>query len=148
MFPFKEKLSDSLSRRTAVCALLLALLAGQALPWLSFGQRQDPGAIQATAIAAPGPETCHHHPEGCPRDCFCPKIHADADEAPSGSLAGAALGRCTERGGSTAPAPSAPCLIPAPIETVMPDRSRPLPSPAPQAIAPGFRPAPGKVPIA
>lgn len=54
-------------------------------------------------IESPAPERCHHHPEGCPKDCFCPKItdeashsHEEPAEAPAATLAEPMLVQCTE----------------------------------------------------
>lgn len=59
---------------------------------------------------APAP-TCHHHPEGCPKDCFCPKVVAepsghDHTEAAS-NLLEPSLVQCTE----SSPGESAPQLM-------------------------------------
>lgn len=44
-----------------------------------LGQHDGMSAIAANAIQAPQQkkEICHHHPQGCPKDCFCPKILPD-----------------------------------------------------------------------
>jgi hypothetical protein len=65
------------------------------------------------AAAAPAP-VCHHHPEGCPADCHCPKF---APENPGlenagladGTLSEPTLVQCTE---GKAKALSAPALVP------------------------------------
>lgn len=64
---------------------------------------QEPAAVESARIEAPSAahEICHHHPEGCPKDCFCPKIttrgepaaHADHDHP---LLKEPLLVRCTE----------------------------------------------------
>lgn len=137
-----------LPRRCAVAGLLLAFVLAQALPWLGFGPAAPRTAVQAAAIAAPGLEICAHHPEGCPRDCLCPKIHQEDEAGPAGILAGPALVECTGKAGPASTAPAGLFLLPGPIEASLLHRIQTLPAPRVEATAPGFRPFPGKIPIA
>ena len=61
-----------------------------------WGQKAGISAIAANSIQAPQmkKEICHHHPQGCPKDCFCPKIHPDEGGAPdlSGDISGGISG--------------------------------------------------------
>jgi hypothetical protein len=53
--------------------------------------------IKVTAHAM---ETCHHHPEGCPNNCFCPKVPVTAihsgDMPLSRNLSMTVLTHCSE----------------------------------------------------
>jgi hypothetical protein len=59
-----------------------------ALEW-NAGELRGPSAtpVEAAAIDAPaasiGIETCHHHPEGCPKSCLCPKTRIVPEGASS-----------------------------------------------------------------
>lgn len=65
-------------------------------------ERETSTLVSESAITLSGQETktCHHHPEGCPADCFCPNTSAgkaspDEVSAP-GALSGPTLTQCTE----------------------------------------------------
>lgn len=136
-------------RSLAGVATLLALIVAQLLPWPALGPGRAAGAAKTAAIAVPqAPETCPHHPQGCPPDCHCPKIHHDAGEDGAGTLAGPALVRCTALGDSLTPAAPGLFLPPHPPAVRFPDREQALRLSAAQATARGFRPLPAKIPIA
>lgn len=94
--------------RPAGMALLLGLWALSPLSGIlrdTLARLQGPGEAVAERIEAPGSELviCHHHLEGCPKDCFCPKIkpggqdvedHDHHHDAPY--LKEPSLVRCTE----------------------------------------------------
>ncbi len=96
-------------RHPGPIALLLALALRPAgflfSELLSHQHLETP--VEAARIAAPGsgPEACEHHPAGCPKDCFCPKIPIHADSGAEtvlapGELHQPALAHCTGRDGS------------------------------------------------
>jgi hypothetical protein len=66
----------------------------------------SPKPVQANSIQvdASSVKTCHHHPEGCPGDCFCPDMHGLEDSLPAseskslGKLFEPSLVQCTEKG--------------------------------------------------
>jgi hypothetical protein len=138
---------SSLRHRLFAGLALLALVVAQVLPWPPV-RGPSAGAARSAAIAGSRtPAICPHHPQGCPRDCLCPKLHPDADGEGSAVAAGPALVQCTERG---VWAPDAPgiCLPALPFAIRIPEPIGILRGPAPAATAKGFRPAPGKIPIA
>jgi hypothetical protein len=135
-------------RSLAGFASLLALVVAQVLPWPAFVPGRATGAVQAAAISTPrGMETCPHHPEGCPPDCSCPKLHTDPGEAEGGTLAGPALARCTAMGTAVSPAAPEVFLPACPIAFAIPERWQSLPASPRQATAKGFRAPPAKIPI-
>jgi hypothetical protein len=135
--------------RSLIGLASLAFLVAQALPWPAFGPGRAPGAAKAAAIEMPQAlETCPHHPQGCPPDCRCAKIHQDPGGEETGAISGPALVRCTALGDSITPAPPGPFLPAGPIAIRFPERLHALPAFFSQATAPGFRPAPAKIPIA
>lgn len=134
---------------TGAARLLAALfLLAQAFPWPASG-KTDPGAVRAAAIAAPQAlEVCPHHPEGCPRDCMCPKTKVEADGPDSGTLTGPALTRCASESRAAPPESAAIFIVPEPPAFRLPAPIQPAPlRPARQPL-PGFRAAPDKIPIA
>lgn len=61
--------------------------------------------VEAVAIEAPELErhVCHHHPHGCPKDCFCPKLTVVAENTggpvsprSQDTLSEPSLEQCTE----------------------------------------------------
>ena len=76
--------------------------------------------VAATEIQVTGTPTpiCHHHPEGCPKDCFCPKIVPEDSEPAhaheGGTVREASLVRCTEH----APGDFAPHLTAAWLDPI------------------------------
>jgi len=135
-------------RSLAGFASLLIFVVAQVLPWPAIGPGLASSAVQAAAISAPRTvETCPHHPQGCPPDCLCPKIHTDLGQEETGTLAGPALVRCTALGDSITPAAPGPFLPANPITFRFPDRTHALPAFAQQATTGGFRPLPAKIPI-
>jgi hypothetical protein len=128
------------------CSLntVMGILAG-------FHGHEDKEAV-AHAIEVPGAkEICHHHPEGCPKDCFCPKITSGIEpESPhTGTLREPALVNCTEDAAVSA-SPQFSIFLPDPVWEMLqaleaigllkPVDPRGLPNP--------FRDPPQKVPIA
>jgi hypothetical protein len=138
--------AKSLSARAAALLLLAAFLAAQFLP---IAGPKAGGAVEATAIETGAAlEFCPHHPEGCPKECMCPKIRSEADSDDVGSVRQPTLARCSGK----AKVPAAEALGGGlPLE---PDRIALLPRAEPVAPARAttpsdpFREDPAKVPIA
>jgi hypothetical protein len=68
--------------RLPVLALLLALWGLGPIGGLlqeALHHFDHPTEVEAAVITVPESPTlrCHHHPEGCPKDCFCPKFTED-----------------------------------------------------------------------
>ncbi len=136
-------------RRLAGSASLLIIVVAQVLPWAAFAPGRLPSPVKAAAIgSARAMEICPHHPQGCPPDCHCPKVHPDADEEETGTLAGPALVRCTALGDPITPGAPGPCLPASPFAFHFPERLQALPAFAHPATVRGFRPLPAKIPIA
>jgi hypothetical protein len=86
-------------------AWLVNLGSGLLAPWTS--RAAGPTAVAAAEIEVPGSGNgiCRHHQQGCPKDCFCPRIQG-AEAEPHGPSARPddrlepSLSRCTEEHGS------------------------------------------------
>jgi hypothetical protein len=97
-----------------LCALLLFCACLIQASALAAGVARDlrPTPVQKAAIESPKTlETCPHHPEGCPANCFCPKTRIEIEEAvamppeKTGDLRETSWVHCNDQGSSsTAPA--------------------------------------------
>jgi hypothetical protein len=82
-------------------------------------EERAPSDVEAQRIevaASPAP-VCHHHPEGCPADCHCPKIVpeplAPGQPIPAGeSMREPSLVQCTEGGPQAKPPALVACWLP------------------------------------
>lgn len=80
----------------------LAPLAALLHPVAFVEVHEIPSEVEVHRIDAPSaspPPVCHHHPQGCPADCHCPKVvpEKSADAVPvAGALREPALVQCTE----------------------------------------------------
>jgi hypothetical protein len=105
-------LHPSLFQRLGALALLCACLLSAANTVHQGVEAYSRTAVELAAIDTPKSlETCHHHPQGCPKDCFCPKTTVrveaaeDASAPVSGILQESSWVNCNEEGStSTAPA--------------------------------------------
>ena len=87
-------------------AALFCVFALNVAPWgiQSFHSFTDL-TVKDVAISVPKMiATCPHHPDGCPKDCMCPKTfltlggHDDDERRASGSLHEPAWVTCSENG--------------------------------------------------
>jgi hypothetical protein len=137
------------ARSCIALALLLAACLSQVMPWPPHVRGPAQGEAAAAAIAFPhAPETCSHHPEGCPPDCICPKNPISEGGTASEFPSGPALSRCAGKALSNAPAAYGLSLPEESIDAGFPDPFRYLNLPAPSHPSPGFRSGSGKIPIA
>lgn len=76
------------NRRSAALSLLLALWVASPISGLlraAWTASHRETEVEAARIRAGGAaERCHHHPEGCPRECLCPKIQDSPGEETPG----------------------------------------------------------------
>jgi hypothetical protein len=91
--------------RAVTLMILCALLATQGMQWYRDIQAMGiTGTAKTTDRHRHPPlhsmEICSHHPNGCPKDCMCPKLSATENESPdskNGRVAQPYLARCTEK---------------------------------------------------
>lgn len=132
-------------------ALLLALAVSQGLDWARDFRAARASAVASAAIhAGHALEVCPHHPQGCPKDCMCPKVKLEdsGSGVPASDLAQPFLTQCTEKGPSDIPAPAAPFLIVSIVFCLPPDRSEALPEADQESLSAAFRDPAEKVPRA
>jgi hypothetical protein len=105
-----KRITEGLKRPRAKAGILLLLclwnlapLSGLLPPRDTDPAHHGPTEVAAHLIASAGTPApvCHHHPDGCPADCHCPKIvpakASPADGASDGAgLREPSLVQCTE----------------------------------------------------
>jgi hypothetical protein len=85
-------------------ALLLCAFAWHWCEWgIQTFSEMTAKTAKDVAISVPKTvEVCHHHPQGCPKSCMCPKMHMamghDAPSKAAGTLNEPTLVNCTEQG--------------------------------------------------
>jgi hypothetical protein len=120
-----------------------------------LGQLGETSLVQANAIDAPDQaiEACSHHPHGCPKDCFCPKITLQPDSsqnptAVSGTLYEPSLEQCSEERAAIDSPPVSTAFLPPVNEMPIPsDRIGLFPIPTQPALLDTPREPPQKIPI-
>lgn len=137
--------SKSLSVRITALVLLAAFLGAQALTWVV---PRKLGAVESVAIAAgEALEFCPHHPEGCPKECTCPKIRSEADSKDEGAMRQATLERCAGKAKSAVPEALGTGLPSDAACIAFHPRSAPLKAAVADSPADAFSEPPVKVPI-